>query len=152
MLTLDHIAIAVPDLDTAIRRWADELGLALSGTEDVESAQTSTAFFPVTTADGPPAKIELVAPLNGEGPIRTHVDKRGPGIHHLCFRTDDVRRDMQALKAKGYRFTSEAPYGGAHGTLVCFLHPKSTGGVLIELAQYPDADGTHPSSVEPTDG
>ena len=151
MLKLDHVAIAVPDLDTAIRRWGDELGLALSGTEDVESAETSTAFFPVTDGEGPPAKIELVAPLGGKGPIQKHVEKRGPGIHHLCFRTDDVRRDMQTLRAKGYRFTTEAPFSGAHDTLVCFLHPKSTGGVLIELAQYPAADGTHPSSVEAPD-
>ncbi|MEZ4321238.1 MAG: methylmalonyl-CoA epimerase [Myxococcota bacterium] len=134
MLKLDHVAIAVPDLDEAIRRWSEDLGLALAGTEDVESAQTSTAFFPVT--DDQPARIELVAPLRGEGPIRAHLDKRGGGLHHLCFRTDDVRRDMETLKAKGYRFTTEAPYGGAHGSLVCFLHPKSTGGVLIELAQY----------------
>ena len=137
MLKLDHVAIAVPDLEDAIRRWSEDLGLALTGTEDVESAQTSTAFFPVTDGEHA-ARIELVAPLRGEGPIRAHVDKRGPGLHHLCFRTDDVRRDMQTLKAKGYRFTTEEPYGGAHGTLVCFLHPKSTGGVLIELAEYPD--------------
>jgi methylmalonyl-CoA/ethylmalonyl-CoA epimerase len=137
MLKLDHVAIAVPDLDAAIRRWAEDLGLALAGTEDVESAQTSTAFFPVTD-DAHPARIELVAPLRGEGPIAAHVEKRGPGLHHLCFRTDDVRRDMERLKSKGYRFTTDAPYGGAHGSLVCFLHPKSTGGVLIELAEYPD--------------
>jgi methylmalonyl-CoA/ethylmalonyl-CoA epimerase len=137
MLKLDHVAIAVPDLEEGIRRWAEDLGLALAGTEDVESAQTSTAFFPVTDGSQP-ARIELVAPLRGEGPIRAHVDKRGPGLHHLCFRTDDVRRDMETLKAKGYRFTTDAPYGGAHGSLVCFLHPKSTGGVLIELAEYPN--------------
>lgn len=139
MLTLDHIAIAVPDLDAAIRRWSEDLGLALSGTEEVVSAKTSTAFFPVTDPDNP-ARIELVAPLDGGGPIASHLDRRGAGLHHLCFRTDDVRRDMERLKAKGYRFTSDAPTPGAHETLVCFLHPKSTGGVLIELAQYPEED------------
>lgn len=135
MLTLDHIAIAVPDLDEAIRRWADDLGFALAGTEDVESASTSTAFFPVGGAN--PPRVELVAPLRGEGPIRDHLERRGPGLHHLCFRTDDIARDMERLKARGYRFTTDAPYGGAHGTRVCFLHPKTTGGVLIELAEHP---------------
>ena len=140
MLTLDHVAIAVPDLNEAIARWAEDLGLVLSGTEDVESAQTSTAFFPVTDPERP-ARIELVAPLDDAGPIKAHVEKRGPGIHHICFRTDDVVRDMERLKAKGYRFTSDAPTPGAHGTRVIFIHPKSTGGVLIELAEHPAEHG-----------
>lgn len=140
MLTLDHIAIAVPDLDEAIGRWSRDLGIALSGTEDVTSAQTATAFFPVTDATHH-AKVELVAPLDGKGPIAGHLAKRGPGLHHLCFRTDDLARDMERLKAKGYRFTAEAPAPGAHGTSVAFLHPKSTGGVLIELAEYPATHG-----------
>ncbi len=137
MLTLDHVAIAVPDLDTAIRRWSEDLQLALSGTEEVVAAETATAFFPVTDPERP-ARIELVAPLGGGGPIAAHLERRGPGIHHLCFRTDDLRRDMERLRARGYRFTQDEPTEGAHGTLVAFLHPKSTGGVLIELAQYPD--------------
>lgn len=138
MLKLDHIAIAVPDLDASIRQWTEDLGLALSGTEDVVGSQTSTAFLPVTDA-AHPARIELVAPLDGAGPIAAHIDKRGAGLHHLCFRTDDVNRDMERLRGLGYRFTTEQPTPGAHGTMVCFLHPKSTGGVLIELAEYPDA-------------
>lgn len=140
MLTLDHIAIAVPDLEEAIRRWSEDLGLALSGTEDVEAAKTTTAFFPVTDPEHP-ARVELVAPLRGEGPIRSHIEKRGAGLHHLCFRTDDIDRDMARLQARGYRFTSEAPTPGAHGTRVAFLHPKSTGGVLIELAEHPAEHG-----------
>lgn len=142
MLVLDHVAIAVPDLQDAVRRWTEDLGFALSGTEDVASAQTATAFLPATSPTHT-ARVELVAPLDGAGPLVAHLAKRGPGLHHLCFRTDDVRRDMQRLAAKGYRFTTEAPYGGAHGTLVCFLHPKDTGGVLIELAQYPASDAHH---------
>lgn len=136
MLVLDHVAIAVPDLQDAVRRWTEDLGFALSGTEDVASARTSTAFFPVTDPDRP-ARIELVAPLDGAGPIAAHLGKRGPGLHHLCFRTDDVQRDMERLRAKGYRFTTDAPTPGAHGTRVVFLHPKDTGGVLIELAEHP---------------
>lgn len=141
ILSLDHIAIAVPGLQAAIQRFADDMGLTLSGTEDVPSAKTSTAFFPVTTPDHP-AKIELVSPLNGEGPLVKYLEKRGPGLHHLCFRTDDIDGDVARLREKGYRFTSDAPYPGAHNARVIFIHPKSASGVLIELAQFPD-DANH---------
>lgn len=136
MLKLDHIAIAVPGLQEAIQRWSEDLGFTLTGTEDVVPSQTSTAFLPVTSADHT-ARVELVAPLEGEGPIARHLEKRGPGLHHLCFRTDAIEADIERLKAKGYRFTTDGPTPGAHGTRVIFLHPKSTGGVLIELAEYP---------------
>lgn len=131
-VVLDHIAIAVPDLDQAIRRFCDDLGLTLDGTEDVAVAQTRTAFLPVQGT-----RIELIHPLDGQGPVQAYLDKRGGGLHHLCFRTDDVAADMERLEARGYRFTSEAPTPGAHGTKVAFIHPKSTGGVLIELAEHP---------------
>ena len=128
---LDHIAIAVPDLAAAIHRFAEDFGLSLSGTEDVVTEQTSTAFFPI-----PGTRIELVAPMDGTGPIASSLDKRGPGIHHLCFRTDDIEADMDRLTAKGYRFIQDTPKPGAHGSRVAFIHPKSTGGVLIELAEH----------------
>jgi len=137
LLSLDHIAIAVPDLEQAIRRFAEDLGLELSGIEDVHSAQTRTAFFPVTDPEQP-ARIELVSPLDGEGPLVRYLDRRGAGLHHLCFRTDDVDGDMERLTAKGYQFTTPTATPGAHGTRVAFIHPRSTGGVLIELAEYPD--------------
>jgi methylmalonyl-CoA/ethylmalonyl-CoA epimerase len=128
---LDHIAVAVPDLSEAIRRFTQDLGLPLAGTEDVPSAQTRTAFLPL-----PATRIELVHPLDGQGPIQTFLDKRGGGLHHLCFRTDDLDGDVARLKAKGYRFTTDAPTPGAHGTRVIFVHPKSFGGVLVELAEH----------------
>jgi len=134
--SLDHIAIAVPDLHEAIERFASDLGLQLSGTEVVPSQKTETAFFPVTDPSRP-ATIELVSPLRGEGPLVRHLDKRGPGLHHLCFRSDDLDADVARLRAKGYRFTTEAPTPGAHDSRVIFIHPRSTGGVLIELAEYP---------------
>ena len=136
ILNLDHIAISVPNLDRAIRRFADDLGLEMSGTEDVHSAQTTTAFFPVSVADTP-SKIELVTPLDGKGPIVRSLERRGPGLHHIAFRTDDIEGDVAKLAAKGYRFTSETIGSGAHGTRVIFLHPKGTEGVLIELVEYP---------------
>ena len=136
-LFLDHIAIVVPELDGAIKRFVDDLGLELVGLEDVPSAKTKTAFLPVTDA-AHQATIELVTPLDGQGPLVRHLDKRGPGLHHLCFRTDDIERDVKRLRERGYRFTTDAPTPGAHGTMVIFIHPKSAGGVLIELAEYPD--------------
>ena len=136
ILNLDHIAIAVPGLQEAIRRFSDDLGLTLTGTEAVPSQKTETAFFPVSDP-AHPTKIELVSPLNGEGPLVGYMAKRGPGLHHLCFRTDDLDADIERLRLKGYRFTSDGPTPGAHDTRVIFIHPKSTGGVLIELAEYP---------------
>ena len=129
---LDHIAVAVPDLAEAIRRFTEDLGLELAGTEDVPSAQTRTAFVPL-----PATRIELVHPLEGRGPIQTFLEKRGGGLHHLCFRTDDLDGDVARLRAKGYRFTTDGPTPGAHGTRVIFVHPKSFGGVLVELAEHP---------------
>ena len=131
---LDHIAIAVPDLEKAIARFVSDFGLPLGGTEDVEEARTTAAFLPL-----PPTNIELVYPLRGEGPIATYLEKRGGGLHHLCFRSDDIDADVARLRAKGYQFLADAPTPGAHGSRVIFIHPKSCDGVLIEINQ-PAAD------------
>ena len=132
IVRLDHIAIAVPDLQAAIKRFADDFGLQLAGTEDVPTEHTSTAFLPIEGT-----QIELIHPMNGQGSVQKFLDKRGGGIHHLCFESDDIDADMKRLTEKGYRFLSDAPKPGAHGTRVAFIHPKSTGGVLIELAEHP---------------
>jgi methylmalonyl-CoA/ethylmalonyl-CoA epimerase len=129
---LDHIAIAVPDLDAAIRRFSEDIGLVLEGTEDVADQQTTTAFLPAGET-----RIELIHPMEEQGPVQAFLDKRGGGLHHLCFETDDLDGDVERLRAKGYRFISESPREGAHGTRVIFIHPKSCGGVLIELAEHP---------------
>ncbi len=134
---LDHIAIAVPDLEKAIKRLTDDFNLNYSGTEEVESAKTTTAFFPL-----PPTSIELVHPLRGEGPIAKYLEKKPGGIHHLSFRSDDIHADVARLKAKGYQFLSDEPYAGAHGCQVIFIHPKSCDGVLVEISQ-PPADDHH---------
>ncbi len=133
ILSLDHIAVSVADLQESIRKFSEDLGLPLEGIEDVVGAKTKTAFLPISGTH-----IELVHPLNGEGPIAESLAKRGPGLHHLCFRTDDLDGDAERLRTKGWRFTTEAPTSGAHGTRVLFAHPKSTGGVLIELVEYPE--------------
>jgi len=127
---LDHIAIAVPDLEKAIERFMTDFQQTFDHKEDVESAKTSTAFFPLEKTS-----IELVHPLNGEGPIQKYLEKKGGGLHHLCFKTDNIEDDVARLKTKGYEFLSEAPYMGAHNCRVIFIHPKSCDGVLIELSQ-----------------
>ncbi len=134
IISLDHIAIAVPELEEAIKRYGEDFGIPFEGTDDVVEQRTTTAFFPISGT-----RIELIHPINGEGPVAKHLEKRGGGLHHLCFRTDDIEADMQRLTAKGYRFLTEKPQAGAHGTRVAFIHPKSTGGVLIELAEHPKA-------------
>lgn len=130
---LDHIAIAVPDLEKAIKRFMDDFQLDFAGTEDVLAAKTSTAFFPV-----PATQIELVNPLNGEGPIAKYLEKKPGGLHHICFRSDDIEADVERLKEKGYQFLADAPSPGAHGAKVIFIHPKCSDGVLIEINQPGD--------------
>ncbi len=131
IVSLDHIAIAVPDLERAINRFLEDFELNYEGTEDVVPAQTRTAFFPV---DG--TSIELVHPLEGQGAIANYLEKRGPGLHHLCFRSNDLDADIERLKGKGYQFLSDKPAPGAHNTRVIFIHPKSCDGVLIELNEH----------------
>ena len=89
---LDHVAIAVPDLQRAIARFAEDLGLSLAGTEDVPTEKTSTAFLPIEGT-----RIELVHPMGGEGPIAKYLEKRGGGLHHLCFETDDIEADFMRV-------------------------------------------------------
>jgi len=127
---LDHIAIAVPDLEKAIKRFMEDFGLPMGGTEDVLEAQTTAAFFPL-----PPTNIELVHPLAGKGPVATYLEKKGGGLHHLCFRSDNIEEDVARLRARGYQFLADAPTPGAHGSRVIFIHPKSCDGVLIEINQ-----------------
>jgi len=135
IIGLDHVAIAVPDLEKSIKRFAEDFGLDFKGSEAVESAKTQTAFFPISGT-----QIELVHPLNGEGPVQTYLDKKGGGLHHICFKSDDVQADMTRLTEKGYIFLSDEPKPGAHNTKVAFIHPKCTDGVLIEIAEHPKAD------------
>lgn len=130
---LDHIAIAVPDLERAIRRFAEDFGLEFEGREDVEAAKTRTAFFPL-----PATSIELVYPLRGEGPLVKYLEKKGGGLHHIAFSSDDLEADIARLRDKGYDFLSELPQPGAHGMRVIFIHPKCSDGVLIELNQPAD--------------
>jgi methylmalonyl-CoA epimerase len=128
---LDHVAIAVANLDRAQKVYED-LGLTFAPEREVvESQKVTTAFAHIDEH----AHIELVCPLNGEGPIQKFIEKNGEGIHHMCFKVPDVEKKCAEMKAQGYMFTHEKPFLGANNCLVNFIHPKSTGGVLIEISQ-----------------
>jgi len=127
--TLDHIGIAVESLAEGAEFYR-ALGLAVEGIEDVPEQGVKVGFLPVGDT-----RLELLEPMSEASPIAKHLERRGPGLHHLCVRVTDIRESMAALADKGYRLLSDEPQPGAHGCLVCFVHPKSTGGVLLELSQ-----------------
>lgn len=128
---LDHIAIACLDLDKTQKIYED-MGLSfLPEREVVEDQGVITAFAKVDKK----ANIELLCPHGDGGPIHQYLEKKGPGIHHLCFRVNDVKAKADELRTKGYRLLYDEPKIGAHHCLVNFIHPKSTGGVLIEISE-----------------
>lgn len=134
---LDHVAIAVSDLDRAQKVYED-LGLKFGNKREVvESQKVTTAFAHIDQN----AHLELVCPLNGEGPIQKFIEKNGEGIHHLCFKVPDVVKKSEEMVALGYRLIHEKPFVGANNCLVNFIHPKSTGGVLIEISQTINPQG-----------
>lgn len=126
---LDHIGIAVESLDMGLAVYR-ALGLEVEGVEEVEDQKVRIAFLPVGDS-----RIELLEPTDESSPIARHLDRRGAGLHHICIRVSDIRAAMQRLADDGFRLLSDEPLPGAHGCLVCFVHPKSAGGVLIELSQ-----------------
>lgn len=135
MVGIDHIGIAVRDLQAQIALYRDRLGLRFAGIEEVPVQKVRVAFF---EAGG--ARIELLESTAPDGPIARHIDRRGEGLHHVAYRVRDIRAAMAEARAQGLQLIDEAPRPGAHGTLVCFLHPRSTGGVLTELVQHVGSD------------
>lgn len=133
---LDHIAIATHDLEESLRFWEKALGLKATHTEVLEDRGIRVAFLPIGET-----RIELIAPIREGSEVSSFLDKRGGGIHHLAFRTDDVDADVEVLKAEGVRLTSDGAAPGAHGCRVAFIHPKASGGTLIELSTPPEGEG-----------
>ncbi len=132
IIALDHVAIAVTDFDQAIARFARDFGLSIIGKEEVPAAKTKTASFSVKGT-----QIELVHPLEGEGPIAKFLSSGKKGLHHLCFRSDNIEADRERLAQLGYRFLTDTVQSGANGSKVIFIDPKCCDGVLIELCQRP---------------
>jgi methylmalonyl-CoA/ethylmalonyl-CoA epimerase len=130
---LDHIAIAVRSISDAKKVYED-MGLVFAPEiEEVKDQKVFTSFASVDSH----AHIELLEPSSTESTIHQFIEKKGEGIHHLCFKVPDVVAKTNELTAKGYKFIYSGPRIGAGGCLVNFIHPKSTGGVLIELSQRP---------------
>ena len=131
-MRLEHIGIAVANLDESEQLLERLLGRGSYKRETVEGQSVTTSFYRAGAGE---AKLELVAPAGGAGPIQKFLDKRGPGIHHLAFEVDDIAAEMRRLRADGFELLQEVPTEGADDKLVCFLHPRSTNGVLVEICQ-----------------
>jgi len=127
---IDHIGIAVANLDETLKVYTDILGLKLQGTEVVADQKVRVAFLPVGDTE-----IELLESTDPDGPIAKFIENKGQGIQHIAFRVDDIEAALEEMKAKGIRLIDEKPRYGAGGAKIAFLHPKSTNGVLIELSQ-----------------
>lgn len=134
MTKLDHIGIAVRSLEAA--QIYKVLGLDVQHVETVETQRVKTAFLSVGDSN-----LELLEPTSPDSPIAKFIEKRGEGIHHLCFRVDDIEAHLERLKQAGYRLINEAPVPGAHGCRVAFLHPAAGNGVLIELSETMNDEG-----------
>ena len=130
MLKIEHIGIAVKQLNTAIPLFEKLLNTPCYKTETVESEQVNTAFLKKGES-----KIELLESTDSHGIITRFIDKKGEGVHHIAFEVADIRAEMSRLQAEGFVLLNEEPKKGADNKWVCFLHPKDTNGVLIELCQ-----------------
>lgn len=130
-MKVDHIGIATRQISEALSLWGETLGLEIDHQEEVKEQGVRVAMLPVGET-----RIELLEPLSPESPVGKFLEKRGPGIHHVALRVDDIRAALAQLKAKGARLIDENPRIGAGGCLVAFIHPSSTNGVLLELVQH----------------
>lgn len=135
-LGLDHVAIAVKALEPAIDLYRDLLGLRLEAIEEVPEQAVTTAIFAGSSETGM-GRIELICPTTSDSGVARFLDKRGEGIHHLCFEVEDLEAALAELAARGVPLIDRAPRPGAGGAKVAFVHPKGAHGVLVELRQGP---------------
>ena len=131
--SINHIAIIVPELESALEFWEGALGLTLARTESVPEEGVDVAFLPIGGSN-----VELLKPTVADSGVARFLEKRGPGIHHLCFEVDDIEATMDDLRAHNIQLINEQPQTGHGGRRYAFVHPKSTGGVLVELYQLSD--------------
>jgi len=127
---IEHIGIAVKDLQTAIPYYEEVLGLKCYNIEEVAEQKVKTAFFKVGET-----KLELLEPTSEESPVAKFIEKKGEGVHHIAFRVDNVAQALAECEAKGVQLIDKAPRKGAEGLNIAFLHPKSTAGVLTEFCE-----------------
>ena len=126
---LDHIAIAVKDLE-ASTRFYEELGLKVTEIEEVKSQKVKIAFIPIGNT-----RIELVQPTSSDSPVAQFLEKRGEGLHHICPETNSITETLQTMKEKEMRLIDKSPREGAGGSQIAFVHPKTNSGVLTELVE-----------------
>lgn len=129
---IDHLGIAVKNLDASIERYRHLTGKPAAHRETVKSQHVETAFFPVGEV-----RLELLKGTSPESAVTRFIAKRGEGLHHICFEVDDLSVASDALSTLGFELVNEVAQPGAGGTRVVFIHPKSTGGILFELVEYP---------------
>lgn len=130
ILKIDHIGIAVDGMDSSAEFWENILALPFAGREEVVSQQVTTGFLPVGESE-----IELLESTDDTGPVAKFIEKRGSGIHHIAFEVDDIDGALEELKSNGIRLIDEVPRIGAGNKRIAFIHPKATGGVLVELCE-----------------
>lgn len=128
---IDHIGVAVRNIDEALPFYTETLGLKLKGMEEVPDQKLRVAFLEIGES-----KIELLESTNPESSISKFIEKNGPGIQHVAYSVDDIVKALEAMKAQGVRLIDEEPRLGAGGSQIAFLHPKSCGGVLTEFCQH----------------
>jgi methylmalonyl-CoA/ethylmalonyl-CoA epimerase len=126
---IHHVGVVVPNLEAGLRFWRDTLGLRLTRSATIEEQGVRAALLKVGQSE-----IELLEPINPDGGVAKFLARRGGGLHHVCFETDDVVRELDGAKAKGIQLIDQKPRAGLAG-MICFLHPKATRGVLVEYAQ-----------------
>ena len=132
---MDHVAIAVNNIEETAKFYQNMMGLTLSGVEVVTAQKTRVGFLKIGEV-----KIELVQPAAPDSPLVKFLETKGQGIHHICFEVDDVEAEVKSYLDKGAAMIDQKPRPGAHNTKVAFVHPKSSGGVLIELNEFPEKD------------
>ena len=133
--TIDHVGIAVAAVDDILTFYRDVLGLEVEVPEDVASQRVRVHFVGRNDGGSGGVSLELLEATAEDSPIAKYLARRGPGIHHIAFRVPDIVAALAHMKARGVRLIDEAPRAGAHGSLVAFIHPTSTHGVLVELIQ-----------------
>ena len=127
---IDHLGIAVSSIDSGKKFWQDVMGLELEGTETVEEQKVTTGFMPVGESE-----VELLESTSPDGPIAKYIEKRGAGLQHVAFRVENIDEALAELKEKGVQLIDQTPRNGAGGARIAFLHPKATGGILVELCE-----------------
>jgi len=130
---IDHVAIAVRSLKDAVPLWRDQFGFTLEGYETVDDQKVRVAILTCG-----PHRVELMEPAAEDSPISDFLDKRGPGLHHICLDVEGIEEGLSGLEAAGVQLVDREPVPGADGRKVAFVHPKGTGGVLVELSE-PDS-------------